>query len=67
MPALFCLGLHDALASVGSIIQADEKILAYLDDIYIFASPERTRFLYEVVAAAIKRHAGIEVNSFLSY
>ena len=47
MPALFCLGIHDALHNVSANLRADEHVLAYLDDIYIVASRDRTRVIYD--------------------
>ena len=62
MPALFCLGIHDALHNVSANLRADEHVLAYLDDIYIVASRDRTRVIYDEVTTALREIAGIEPN-----
>ena len=62
MPALFCLGLHDALAQAQSSLQEGEYLFAYLDDIYLFTSRERARPAYDAVSSAIRDLAGIDVN-----
>ena len=41
MPALFSLGLHPALAAVQERLSAGERLLAFLDDIYIVCRPTR--------------------------
>ena len=39
MPALFSLGLHDALDGAAGALQSNEHIMAYLDDMYSTAGP----------------------------
>ena len=56
MPALFCLGLHDALERANANLQPGEKLLAYLDDVYIVSSPARARAVYDDVAQKISSH-----------
>ena len=56
---LFCLGLHDALHSIGVNLQPNERLIAYLNDIYILSSVDRARNLYDNVAQAIYDSAGI--------
>ena len=62
MPALFALGLHDALEEASRECLRDETVLAYLDDVYILSSRGRARYLYDVTTDAIRRHSGIEPN-----
>ena len=62
MPALFCLGLHDALAQAQSSLQEGEYLFAYLDNTYLFTSRERARPAYDAVSSAIRDLAGIDVN-----
>ena len=62
MPALFCLGMHDALRRANAELHGDEYIVAYLDDIYIVASKERTRAIYDLVTQEIANHTGVQPN-----
>ena len=62
MPALFAMGQHPALEEVQAILQEGESIFAFLDDIYIICKPERVRTLFDATAAALWRHAKIQVN-----
>ena len=62
MPALFCLGLHDALERANANLRPGEKLLAYLDDVYIISSPDRARAVYDNVTQEISSHIGIQVN-----
>ena len=48
MPLLFALGQHQALRSVQSQLLADERLLSFLDDIYVVSQPERTCELYGI-------------------
>ena len=41
MPLLFALGLRRALSAVQARLSEDEKVFAYLDDIYAICAPER--------------------------
>ena len=62
MPALFCLGLHDALATADAQLQPGEHLVAYLDDIYVLTSRQRARAAYDIVTNNIRHHTGIEPN-----
>ena len=62
MPALFSLGLHDALHEVSLICRSEEKVLAYLDDVYILSSRDRARPLYDILTTKIRNSTGIEPN-----
>lgn len=63
MPALFSLAQHPALVSLQSSLQEGEAVLAYLDDLYILASPSRIRPLYDTLADNLWQHARIELNA----
>ncbi len=63
MPLLFALGIHDALEEVSRQLRPDEDLCAFLDDVYALASPERIRPIYELLQAAMRRHAGIELHA----
>ena len=54
MPALFALGLHQALVAVQAGLLPSERLLAFLDDIHVVCAPERV--------ADIHRHARISVH-----
>ena len=41
---------HDALCEVSGQLQEGELLFAYLDDVYVVSKPDRTRFLYDVLA-----------------
>lgn len=38
MPALFALGLHDALVSAASQLHSEDKLVAFLDDLYLLTT-----------------------------
>ena len=61
-PALFALGQHDALATAGRQLEAGEFLAAFLDDIYVVASPSRARDQLDAVTATIEREAGVAAN-----
>ena len=62
MPALFCLGLHEALHNVHSNLRSGEQLVAYLDDIYVLTKPDRARQVYDELTGEIRRITGIEPN-----
>ena len=43
MPALFSLGLDSPLRSFAAELQPNERVLAFLDDIYVTSQPARTK------------------------
>ena len=40
MPALFALGQHPALQALQAQLQDDERLFAFLDDVYVVCSPD---------------------------
>ena len=62
MPALYALGQHAALQEVSDSLGEGELIFAYLDDVYVLCDPERVAEIFLLVAEALRRHAGVEVN-----
>ena len=42
MPLLFSLGQHRALVAVNDELQEGERLMAFLDDIYVSTPPDRT-------------------------
>ena len=63
MPLLFALGIHEALSQVSAQLQPGEDLCAFLDDVYALCSPERVRPIYNLLAEAFRRHAGIELHA----
>ena len=62
MPLLFAMGQHHALDTVSRSLREDEKLLAYLDDIYFCCEPDRVGEVYTVVQEALQTHAGISIH-----
>ena len=56
MPFLFSLGIHDALTEVQQHLEPGEWLFAYLDDVYVLSSPERTRELYNMLEEVVGCH-----------
>ena len=42
MPMLFSLGQHAALVAISERLEDGERLLAFLDDLYVVSTPERT-------------------------
>ena len=62
MPMLFSLGQHAALMAVAARLQDGEKLLAFLDDLYIVTSPDRTVEVHNILREELWRHARISVH-----
>ena len=62
MLLLFALGHHRALRSVQSHLLADERLLSFLDDIYVVSQPERTCELYGILARELWVHSRMRIN-----
>ena len=62
MPGLFSLGQYPALLEIQAQLRDDERLFAYLDDLYILCSPERARDIYDLLQAALWTHARIQLN-----
>ena len=62
MLALFALGLHQALLAVQANLLPSERLLAFLDDIYVVCSPERVSDVYASLQHELWRHSRIEVH-----
>ena len=62
MPALYSLGQHPALQAVQELLQDDEYLLAFLDDVYFVCQPERVQVLFAAVSEALAVQAGVQVN-----
>ena len=62
MPMLYFLGPHRALLSAQSKLLAHERLLAFLDDIYVDSQPERTFEVHAILRAELCEHSRIRVN-----
>ena len=62
MPLLFALAVHNALDEVHQGLQSSEYLFAYLDDVYAVCKPERVRVVYDKLADALFRLAGIRLH-----
>ena len=62
MPLLFSLGQHGALEAVQRSLRDDERMLAYLDDIYIVTSPGRVGVVVTSLQEQLYRHARIRLH-----
>ena len=63
MPALFSLGQHDALVAIQGRLAQDERLMAFLDDIYAVGDrPERSGAAYTAIQEELRTHTGIEVH-----
>ena len=62
MPALFSLGQHSALNAVAEELRPSERLLAFLDDIYVVCAPDRVATIYALLQIKLWQHARIRVN-----
>ena len=62
MPLLFSVGQHHALEVVNKSLRDDEKVMAFLDDIYFCTAPDRVGEVYVAIEEALQRHAGISIH-----
>ena len=63
MPAMFSLALQPALRALQPELRAGEQALAYLDDVYILASPARVVELYRRLEHLLWYHARLKLNA----
>ena len=54
--------LSGALEEVAASLLPGEQLCAFLDDVYLLCDPSRERFLYDLLAAALARVAGIQLH-----
>ena len=62
MPLLFSLGQHRALVAVQSQLRADEKLFAFLDDVYVVCKPDRAGEVYKVLEVELRTRACINIH-----
>ena len=59
MPLLFCLGQHAALVAVAERLEVGERLFAFLDDLYVISSPERSVEVHDL----LRRNCGATLRS----
>ena len=63
MPLLFAVGQHAALVAVQGRLQQDERIFAFLDDIYTTSDPDRVGAVYAILQEELHHHCGIRIHT----
>ncbi|CAE7715571.1 unnamed protein product, partial [Symbiodinium sp. KB8] len=58
-PGLDVLGPHDSLVAASASLWPDERLAAFLDDLYVVTVPERAAPLLRVVTGDVERGAGV--------
>ena len=61
-PALFALGQHAALCQASSALHGSERLLAFLDDLYVLTTRDRAREARDTVVQAVQEGCGIASN-----
>ena len=62
MPLLFALGQHASLRAIDDRLAEGDRLMAFLDDVYITTDPERLQHAYECVERVLWRHSRIRVH-----
>ena len=62
MPLLFSIGIQGALEEVSRSLRPEERLCAFLDDVYLLCLPDRVASLYELLSDALLRMAGIRLH-----
>ena len=63
MPLLFSLGIQNALEEVRQSLEDGECLFAFLDDINVLSSPERTRVVNDLLATTLGERASIQLHT----
>ena len=63
MPALFALGQHSALVAVQESSQPTERLMAFLDDVYLVSQLERTAAAHRELGHHLWTRAGISLHA----
>ena len=63
MPLLFSSATHNALAEVKAQLVEGEYMLAYLDDNFVSAKPDRIQTIYDLLGERLFSMAGIEFHT----
>ena len=62
MPLLFALGQHKSLVEAQARLSGNERLLAFLDDIYIASMPDRVSEAHTIVEEELSTHAHIHFH-----
>ena len=62
MPMLFALVQHVALEAAQGRLQQNERIFAYLDDVYVVSTPDRVFEVHQVLEDTLASHCNIHVH-----
>ena len=62
MPLLFSLGQHPGLEATHRQLRVNEKLFAYLDDVYIASKPNRAGAVYTSLEENLYGHAHIRIH-----
>ena len=62
MPGLYALGQHAALLHLHSQLRPDERLYAFLDDVYVTSTPERTLPALRSAQEVLSQHANVQVH-----
>ena len=62
MPLLFAMGQHASLCAIDEELAEGERLMAFLDDVYISTNPEGLQHAYARVERELWRHSRIRVH-----
>ena len=62
MPLLFCVGQHAALEEVQARLRPNERLFAYLDDVFVVSKPDRVGAIYTALQESLWGRAWIRVH-----
>ena len=62
MPALFALAQHDALEEAAATLRSEERLFAFLDDLYVTSTKGRAHAAFQTVADKVLEKAGVQTN-----
>ena len=62
MPALFALAQHEGLVAAARSLQPGERVLSFLDDLYVVTTRRRACEAVQEVAGQVERHAGVKTH-----
>ena len=62
MPMLFALGQHPALLASQARLLVNERVFAYLDDMYAVCRPDRCGAVFAILQQELQSHAEIQLH-----
>ena len=63
MPTLFALGQHDALVAIQARLSPEERLFAFLDDIFVWSPfPNRMATVHTTMQEELLAHTGIQIH-----